>query len=110
MFKKKDGTIKERYVNACIYIINARKYTEEISIGRNDNIVERNECYQIQKREGLSKRRTSFISKVEEICSYYGFKINTWYGACGDFSINIIGEDISNMTGELKELIGGELK
>ena len=50
------------------------------------------------------------ISKVKEICNEYGYEIRVWYGACGDFSIDIMSTDISKMISELKELIGGELQ
>ena len=110
MFKKKDGTIKDRYMGVCVAIVNSYRYIEEISRGRSDEIIERNECFHIQHRERLSKNREIFISKVKEICNEYGYEIRVWYGACGDFSIDIMSTDISKMISELKELIGGELQ
>ena len=107
-FCKKNGDIKERYKFACRQITLSEIRRREIMRGRCDEIVETYECYTTPRIELYSPQKCRYISKIQEVCQNFNIKTREWYSG-NDISIDLLGDNVSEMISEIKKLLGGDI-
>lgn len=105
-FCKKDGTIKKYYIDVCEQITKARIEHHEIMRGQSEDVVDEYDCFTIPRQSLSSKKRNRFESKVCDICKCFDVTIKTWY-SCWDITIELHGENITQMIEELSSMLRG---
>lgn len=107
-FCKKNGQIKQFYAPICKYITLANIDDHVVTVGRNDEFIDRYDCYTTPRITLSTSDRRNYVIKIQEICSNFDVTTKEWY-SCRDLSVELHGENVKQMIEELTVLMGGEL-